>query len=207
MLPICNLLKFANGLSQNACFTQDCIVLASSIISKLDTSYDPCENFYDFASTSSDVFYTVDTLYNIYHLLDGGWTKSHPIPSDKGSIGSLEQIAVGNRRLLQQIFSQDSSNVFSSAASLQENGEPNPYDDILLKKLRGLYDACMDEELLNARGADPLIRVIRELRKRFRGDVYDPLVSENVDTSDSKEKERLGLTAAVAYLHTRGKIV
>lgn len=130
--------------------------------------------------------------------------KSHPIPSDKGSIGGLEQIAVNNRRLLQQIFSEDSSSIFASAMSFQEDGQPDPYDDILLKKLRGLYDSCMDEELLNARGADPLLRVIKEIRRRFKGEVYDPIAPENAVADDDKEKERLGLTAAVAYLHSRG---
>ena len=33
-----------------ACLTSDCITLSASILSSLDTSQDPCENFYDFAS-------------------------------------------------------------------------------------------------------------------------------------------------------------
>lgn len=132
--------------------------------------------------------------------------RSNPIPSDKGSIGSLEQIAVSNRRLLQQILSQDSSSIFASA-SLQGNGEPNPYDEILLQKIRGLYDSCMDEELLNALGADPLIRFLRELRRRFKGEVFDPIAPESLNAENDEAKEKLGLTAAVAYLHSRGRVI
>ncbi|CAL1704979.1 unnamed protein product [Somion occarium] len=160
---------------EKACFTPECIVLASSIISSLDVTQDPCENFYDFTN--------------------GGWMKSHPIPSDKGSIGSLELIAQRNRRILQQIFSHDSSNVFESALSIDDvTGQPDPDEETLLKKLRGLYNSCMDEDLLNARGTDPLLRVIQEVRKRFKGQVFQ----------DGSKNKELGLTAAVAYLHSRG---
>lgn len=35
---------------QVTCLSPQCIVLASQVLSSLDTSEDPCENFYDFAS-------------------------------------------------------------------------------------------------------------------------------------------------------------
>ncbi|KAI0082770.1 metalloprotease [Panus rudis PR-1116 ss-1] len=165
---------------EKACFSPDCIVLASSIISSLDPSQDPCENFYDFAT--------------------GGWRKSHPIPSDKGSIGSLEEIAVRNRRLLQQILSQDSSSIYTSA------GDQDPYDEQLLKKLRVMYNSCMDEELLDARGADPLLRVVKTTRQLFKGETTEVYLDGEHDThlSDDEKRIKRGLTAAVAYLHSRG---
>lgn len=145
---------------------------------------------------------------------DGGWLKAHPIPSDKGSVGSFEVLSEQNRRLIQQILSPDSSSLFDEAMSsvsleTSDIAESNDkYDEELLKKLRGMYTSCMNEDLLNARGADPLIRVIKNVRKLFNG---KPAVISSEGSQDTvgsldedKKKERDGLTAAVAYLHSRG---
>ena len=82
------------------------------------------------------------------------------------------------------------------------------YDEELLKKLRGMYASCMNEDLLNARGADPLIRIIKNVRKLFSG---KPTVINSQDSDHlavpldgDKKRDRDSLTAAVAYLHSRG---
>ena len=36
---------------QSRCLSPECIMLSASILSSLDRSQDPCENFYEFAST------------------------------------------------------------------------------------------------------------------------------------------------------------
>ncbi|KAI0687125.1 metalloprotease [Cytidiella melzeri] len=161
---------------ERACFSPQCVMLAASIISSLDASQDPCENFYDFAN--------------------GGWLKQHPIPSDKGRYGNFAVLSEQNRRLIQQILSQDSSSLYSQAALTA--GAEDPYDTLILKKLRGLYSSCMNEDLLDARGTDPLLRVIRNIRKLYNGE--DTVISAH----DDKEKQKKGFTAAIAYLHTRG---
>ena len=62
---------------------------------------------------------------------DGGWLKANPIPSDKGKYGHFDEIALQNKRLLQQIVSQDSSARFSTASELMKD----PYDEALLDLL------------------------------------------------------------------------
>ncbi|THH29635.1 hypothetical protein EUX98_g4545 [Antrodiella citrinella] len=164
-----------------ACLTPQCIMLSSAILSSLDTTQDPCNDFFDFAN--------------------GGWLKEHPIPSDKGATGTFEILGVENKRLIQQILSEDSSSVYASA--LSEDADPN--DEQLLRKLRGLYDSCMNEDLLNARGATPLVRVVKTVRDLFNGrtTIVD-LVEGDVAVLDSGSQYKKGLTAAVAYLHSRG---
>ncbi|EJF65996.1 metalloprotease [Dichomitus squalens LYAD-421 SS1] len=158
------------------CLSPSCISLASSVLLGIDESEDPCENFYDFAN--------------------GGWLKANPIPSDKGKFGHFEEIAQQNKRLLQQILSEDSSFHFSEASSLTAS---NPYDEQLLKKLRGLYDSCIDEDYLNEVGEAPLKEVTDKIRQLFHGKTT---VVDHFEPTPEKERERL--TATVAYLHSRG---
>ncbi|KAI0709419.1 Metalloprotease [Earliella scabrosa] len=157
------------------CISPSCINLASSVLSSLDESQDPCENFYDFAN--------------------GGWLKANPIPSDKGRYGNFDTLAIQNRRLLQQILSEDSSALFSATSSLMAD----PYDEILLKKVRGLYQSCMDEDNLDEIGETPLREMAQTIRELFRGKTT---VVDAEKTSAEKDRERL--TATVAFLHSRG---
>ncbi|KAJ3533585.1 hypothetical protein NM688_g7264 [Phlebia brevispora] len=171
---------------EQPCFSPQCIVLSAAVLSSLDTLQDPCENFYDFAN--------------------GGWLKQHPIPSDKGSFGNFEALAQQNRRLIQQILSEDSSSVYSSVTA---SDNQDPYDALVLQKLRGLYTSCMNEELLDARGAEPLLNVVQTVRKLYDGEtttVDGASLDLNTSsaTDDDKSKERKRLTAAIAYLHSRG---
>ncbi|KAG1748986.1 Metalloprotease [Suillus paluster] len=71
------------------CLTPDCIVLSASILSSLDTSQDPCENFYDFAN--------------------GGWIASHPIPGDKSAITSFSVLSEENAQVILKLLEGDSS--------------------------------------------------------------------------------------------------
>ncbi|KAH9951953.1 Metalloprotease [Amylocystis lapponica] len=155
-----------------ACLTPDCIILASSILSSLDLTQDPCENFYQYAN--------------------GGWLKAHPLPSDKGAFGNFEALAQQNRRVLQEILSPSSS--ISSDVSLDS------YDAQLQKKLRGLYSSCMNEDLLNDLGTEPLAKVTRNVRSLFQGEttIVDDL------TARKRGEKNTNLTAAISYLHSRG---
>ena len=137
--------------------------------------------------------------------------KEHPIPSDKGIYGNFEVLAQQNKRLIQQILSDDSSDVYETAGLSGDHEDP--YDAQVLKKIRGLYNSCMDEDLLDARGVEPLLHVIRTVRQLFSGEstsieardqpAQRVQAREQDDTND-KEKQRRGLTAALAFLHSRG---
>ncbi|KZT68178.1 zincin [Daedalea quercina L-15889] len=155
-----------------ACLSADCIILSSSILSSLDSSQDPCENFYDFAN--------------------GGWLKEHPIPSDKGVYGNFEALAQQNRRVLQDILTSDA---YVSPSTLTAS-----YDEQLMKKLRGLYASCMNEGKLNELGTEPLAAVTNNIRKLLYGETT--VVGDKAP--HILEKKITGLTAAIAYLHTRG---
>ncbi|KAH8106762.1 Metalloprotease [Cristinia sonorae] len=165
---------------EEPCLSPECITLSSAVLASLDESQDPCNNFFDFAN--------------------GGWLKQHLIPSDKSSIGSFTVLVEENRRLIQQILSQESSSISAMSQGTDR------YDEQLLKKLRGLYNSCMNEDLLDARGATPLVRVVKKVRDLFNGEttIVD-ISSDKLQKRDGDDKDdRSGLTAAVAYLHSRG---
>jgi len=142
-------------------------VLSASVLSSLDTSQNPCENFYQFAT--------------------GNWLKTHPIPSDKGSLGNFELLAQDNKRVIQQILEGE---VTSSSS----------YDDHILKKLRGMYSSCMSENTLNKRGIKPLIEVVSTVQKLYRGDAR---ARSETAIPEYETQDRQSLTAALAYLHSR----
>ncbi|KAH9945985.1 metalloprotease [Epithele typhae] len=159
------------------CVSASCISLAASVLSSLDETQDPCENFYDFAT--------------------GGWLKENPIPSDKGRLGHFDVLALQNRRLLQQIISEDSSSRFAEASALMDDDDD---DALLLKKLRGLYNSCMAEDHLNDLGEAPLNAMTKKIKELFRGKT---VVVDDFSAS-TPEEDRHRLTATVAYLHSRG---
>ncbi|KZT28481.1 metalloprotease [Neolentinus lepideus HHB14362 ss-1] len=157
---------------EKACFSSDCILLSANILSSLDTSYDPCENFYDFAN--------------------GGWLANHPLPADKGNFGIFNALAQSNQQVIRQILE---SSEYSAILYPEESA-----DKTLLKKLRGLYQSCMNEDQLNDIGPTPLIRLVETVQALYRGKT----TIVDAAAKDDAEKERDGLTAAIAFLHSRG---
>jgi endothelin-converting enzyme len=117
---------------------------------------------------------------------DGGWTKAHPIPSDKGSVGNFGLLADENRQIIQRFLEGEVGTATESESS---------YDHQILKKLRGLYGSCMNEKKLNQRGIKPLLKVVEEIQTLFR---HGP------DRAAGDLMDRRGLTAAVTFLHSRG---
>ncbi|KAH9484148.1 Endothelin-converting enzyme-like protein [Psilocybe cubensis] len=150
--------------SEKRCLEPHCIILSASILSSIDTSQDPCENFYDFAN--------------------GGWLKSHPLPPDKPSFGKFEALAQENKQIIRTI--------------LESSTSVSPLDDQILTKLRDFYSSCMDEDKLDEIGTAPLRHLVDTLRKLYRGNDTD------ITAADAGAINVKGLTAALAFIHSRG---
>jgi endothelin-converting enzyme len=74
------------------------------------------------------------------------------------------------------------------------------YDDQILKKLRDLYSSCMNENALDKRGIRPLVDIVQNVQRLYKG---DKTTFPHSNDPDYVTKDRQGLTAALAYLHSR----
>ena len=120
----------------------------------------------------------------------GGWRKAHPLPSDKGRFGNFNLLFQQNQQIVKDIL-DDNGPV--SIASLKESP-----DQQLLTKLRNLYHSCMDEDTLDQLGEAPLKDFVAHVKKLYRGE------STGVTYANDDDERREGLTAALAFLHSRG---
>ncbi|KAK2467031.1 hypothetical protein APHAL10511_001289 [Amanita phalloides] len=138
------------------------------------------------ASILSSLDTSQDPCESFYDFANGGWLKSHPLPADKALFGIFNALSQENKQLVRQILQSKS---FPSSFTTS-------HDEEILRKLRDFYASCLSEEQLNDIGAVPLVQLVRTVRQLYRNKDQDFLSDHNM-----KEK---GLTAAVAYLHSRG---
>lgn len=122
----------------------------------------------------------------LFGSLDGGWIRTHSIPSDKGSVANFGLLADENRQIIKRFLE---GNVESAMDSQSAD------DHQILKKLRSLYGSCMNEGELNKRGIKPLLKVVEEIQSLYR---HGP------ERVTSHFLDRRGLTAALTFLHSRG---
>lgn len=66
--------------SPELCMSADCIKTAATIMSSMDTTADPCQDFYQFAC--------------------GKWVENHPIPDDAASISNFENLGIQMEHIL-----------------------------------------------------------------------------------------------------------
>ncbi|KIO34187.1 hypothetical protein M407DRAFT_17094 [Tulasnella calospora MUT 4182] len=154
------------------CSTTQCVTLAASILSSLDTTVDPCDDFYQFTN--------------------GGWLKENPLPAAKASFSQFQKLAQNNVQIIKEIITRDPT------------PETSPADAASLKKLKDLYQSCMNEATLEEIGHEPLLNMTRELRKAIRGQVWNKANDEEPLKPLGEKVGKVGLTAATAYLHSRG---
>ncbi|KAL5491927.1 hypothetical protein EMCRGX_G017303 [Ephydatia muelleri] len=67
----------SNPVTSNTCNTEVCTSLANRVLSSLDTSIDPCQDFYNFSC--------------------GGWIKTNSLPQGKGRYGVFDELNYKNQ--------------------------------------------------------------------------------------------------------------
>jgi endothelin-converting enzyme len=162
----------------------ECIVLAGSVIASLDTTQDPCEDFYEFASK----FRTLLVLALTDGPKDGGWIDSHPIPLGGTSSSVADEASRQNKQTFEYL--------------LRTLRPAHPADSASLAKIRDLFNSCMNEDALNTMGMAPLLEVVRNVRHLFKSGAH--LTADAQQTMGHTRDVKHNITSVLAYLHSLG---
>jgi len=117
---------------------------------------------------------------------DGGWLSAHPLPVDKSSFGKFDALSQQNKQVIQRILESNSSMHSSQDADL-------------LRKLRRFYSSCLNEQGLEDRGAIPLLNFVQTMKTLYHGGELQ------ISAHRSDDDGLTDLTAALAYVHSRGQ--
>ena len=130
---------------------------------------------------------------------DGGWLSKNEIPAGKGSFATFDKLAQENKRIIRGIIEP----------SEDDNAQVDvvDYDKQNLKKLQDLYASCINEDLLTERGMEPLEDVVNSIRSLYRQNSWKLTSQDNNrdEEEDAIKDSDYGLTAAISFMHSRGK--
>ncbi|KAJ8021701.1 Membrane metallo-endopeptidase-like 1 [Holothuria leucospilota] len=111
----------------NVCLTPTCVKTAAGMLSRMDQTVQPCDDFYRYAC--------------------GGWTENNVIPEDQASHGVFYELM--------------ESLSIECKALLEEEKQPNEPESTT--KTKHFYKSCMNEEVIDARGTEPLKNLLHQL--------------------------------------------
>lgn len=81
-----NMLIVSDNSYDSMCFTETCIYTASEMVRSLDTSVNPCDDFYEFSCN--------------------GWIKNNPIPDGKSIWSIFGKIELQNQLIVKNIIGE-----------------------------------------------------------------------------------------------------
>ncbi|KAG9061825.1 hypothetical protein KI688_006976 [Linnemannia hyalina] len=122
------------------CKSAQCKLTANGIISDMDPSVDPCQDFAKFTC--------------------GGFYKKNDIPAGRGQIGPFDFLNENNDRILRTIVDPSQGKTPKAPA-----GDVAAQNNI--KKIQDLFGSCMDEKAISKVGRKPLYDEIQKFIKSF----------------------------------------
>lgn len=106
-------------------------------------------------------------MTNIF--IGNNWEKNHEIPDGKSSVNSFGLLSNQNKDTLRGILSGTFEDFYDRTHSSSSH-LPDPekvIDKQNFEKTKDLYDSCMNEDLIDARGSEPVYLLLKEIRDMF----------------------------------------
>ncbi|RHZ84461.1 hypothetical protein Glove_81g81 [Diversispora epigaea] len=184
----------SKNVTYGPCLTPDCVLISAQILSDMDLSVDPCDDFFQYSC--------------------GGWKKSHIIPDEKGRFGYFDILYENNQIILKEILE-------GGFESINKQNLPPPSEVIDKQnfyKLQDFYQSCMNETRINKLGRKPLIPILAKITEDFPVDqeysyfgFNNPIKRKEKRKEVEKDEENNGpslntfnLTNALSHLSTIG---
>jgi len=121
------------------CQTEECREVSKRVISSLDESINPCEDF--------------------YHFTCGGWIKNHPLESGQSEIDGYTITEIETKNMIHNILN-DKYKTNKKKYTPQER----KYDKDTFQKLKNIYSTCLNVEAINKKGSNPMLDLLNELK-------------------------------------------
>ncbi|OUM64690.1 hypothetical protein PIROE2DRAFT_42288, partial [Piromyces sp. E2] len=116
------------------CLTPECYEASKNILTKMDITVNPCEDFYQFVC--------------------GTYMRETEIPSNKSRIDAFDETSEKNIEILHNILEGE----YPVNNNLSQ--EDQEIDKKIFNKLKTYYNMCMDKDTIDKKGKEPLMKFL-----------------------------------------------
>jgi len=124
-------------INEYECLTPICHETSKRILSMMDTTVDPCEDFYKYSC--------------------GGWLSENELPKNEFGISPTLEIEKNNKEIIHQILEGE------YPLNNKLSAEDQELDKEIFNKVKTIYTSCMDEEAIRKQGKKPIVELLKRL--------------------------------------------